>query len=69
MGMAVVDGVAHAGVEDGNHMEILMFIGVVAAVGVWTYKHGKRLGSRLVYRIGRHHGRRRFGSHHTRRHR
>ena len=38
-------------------MEMLFFIGLAAAFGYWAFQHGKRLGSRRAYRIGRRHGR------------
>ena len=42
---------------DSTHMGILVFVGIVAAVGVLVLQeNGKRL-VRLVYRIGRRHGR------------
>jgi len=38
-------------------IEILLIVGLLAAIGYWTFKYGKRIGSRLAYRVGRRHGR------------
>jgi hypothetical protein len=38
-------------------METLLLLGVSLAIGCWSFRHGKRLGSQLAYQIGRRHGR------------
>ena len=47
-------------------METLFFFALAAALGYWAFRHGKRLGSRLSYRVGRRHGRRLRGKRHRR---
>jgi hypothetical protein len=38
-------------------MQTLFFIGAMVAIGYWAFRNGKRLGSKLAYRVGRRHGR------------
>ena len=44
---------------EGNHMESLFGLAVLAAIAWWFYKSGKRIGSRKGYNVGRSRGRRR----------
>ena len=39
-------------------MQMILILGLLMAVGYYAFKHGKRLGSRLAYQVGRRHGRR-----------
>ncbi len=39
-------------------METLIMIAIVAAIGCWTYKSGKRIGSHKGYHVGFRRGRR-----------
>jgi hypothetical protein len=34
-------------------METLMVVLLIAAIGYWSFRHGKRIGSRLGFRAGR----------------
>ena len=51
--------VTHAGNREGNQMESLFGLAVLATIAWWFYKSGKRIGSRKGYNVGRSRGRRR----------
>lgn len=40
-------------------MGTILTFALLAAVAYYSFKHGKRMGSHLAYRVGRRHGRRR----------
>ena len=48
-------------------MGVLLFIGTLLVVGYWAYTCGKRIGSKLAYRVGRRHGREIQRQHYLRR--
>ena len=66
--IAAAARVAVAGSELEPVMETLFLVCLAAVIGYWSFRHGKRLGSRFAYRIGQRHGRR-FRKHRRQRNR